>query len=69
MRKQLDKQAAKLGLVGTAALAWVEAAMAAVPANVTTALETGLTDATAVAALGLIIVVGIAVFKYMKRGV
>jgi uncharacterized membrane protein len=45
------------------------AAFAAVPENVTTALTGGLTDATAVAALGLVIVVGIAVFKYMRRGV
>ena len=44
-------------------------AYAAVPANVTTALTDGLTDATAVASLGLVIVVGIAVFKYMRRGV
>lgn len=42
---------------------------AAVPANVSTALSDGLTDASAVAALGLIIVVAIAVFKYMRRGV
>lgn len=42
-------------------------AQAAVPAGVTTALGDGLTDATAVAALALIIVVGIAVFKYMRR--
>lgn len=44
-------------------------AHAAIPANVQTALDTGLTDASAVAALGLIIVVAIAVFKYMRRGV
>lgn len=44
-------------------------AFAAVPANVNTALNDGLTDASAVAALGLIIVVAIAVFKYMRRGV
>lgn len=44
-------------------------AFAAVPTNVSTALGDGLVDATAVAALGLIIVVGIAVFKYMRRGV
>lgn len=44
-------------------------AQAAVPANVSTALTEGMTDASAVAALGLIIVVAIAVFKYMRRGV
>lgn len=42
---------------------------AAIPANVQTSLDNGLTDASAVAALGLIIVVAIAVFKYMRRGV
>lgn len=44
-------------------------AFAAVPANVSTSMADGLTDASAVAALGLIIVVGVAVFKYMRRGV
>ena len=44
-------------------------AFAAVPTNVTTALSDGLVDATAVAALGVILVVGIAVFMYMRRGV
>lgn len=47
----------------------IGSAFAAVPANVSTALSDGLTDASAVAALGLIIVVAIAVFKYMRRGV
>ena len=43
-------------------------AMVAVPAEVTAALTGGLIDASAVAALALIIVVGVAVFKYMRRG-
>lgn len=43
------------------------AAHAAVPAEVTASLTGGLADATAVAALALIIVVGVAVFKYMRR--
>ena len=47
----------------------IGSAMAAVPANVSTALSDGLTDASAVSALGLIIVVAIAVFRYMRRGV
>jgi hypothetical protein len=50
-------------------LAAPAAAFAAVPANVTTALGEGLTDAGAVAALALIIVVSIAVFKYMRRAI
>jgi len=40
---------------------------AAVPAAVSTALSDGLTDATTVAGAALIIVVGVAVFKYMRR--
>lgn len=55
--------------VATSAAVIGSAAHAAIPANVQTALDTGLTDASAVAALGLIIVVAIAVFKYMRRGV
>lgn len=42
-------------------------AQAAVPVAVTTALSDGLTDATTVAGAALIIVVGVAVFKYMRR--
>lgn len=42
-------------------------AFAAVPTEVTTALTDAKTDALAVAALALIIVIAIAAFKYMKR--
>jgi hypothetical protein len=42
-------------------------AYAAVPLAVTTALDDGLADAVSVAGLALIIVVGVAVFKYMRR--
>jgi len=45
------------------------AAFAAVPANVSTALGDGLADAGTVAGLALIIVISIAVFKYMRRAV
>lgn len=45
------------------------AAFAAVPIEVTTALTDAKTDALAVAALALIVVIGIAAFKYMRRGV
>lgn len=44
-------------------------AHAAVPAAVTSALTDGLADATAVAGLALVIVVGVAVFKYMRRAI
>lgn len=49
------------GLIGSA--------HAAVPANVTTAMTDGATDAAAVAALGLLVVLGVAVVKYMRRGI
>lgn len=51
----------------TALTAFATSASAAVPVAVTTALTDGLADATAVAGLALIIVVGVAVFKYMRR--
>jgi len=41
---------------------------AAVPAAVTTDMTAGAVDASAVAVLGLLIVIGVAVVKYMKRG-
>ena len=69
MRKQFEKQAAKLGLVGAAALAFVEQCMAAVPTEVTTALADGKADTLAVAGLSLVIIISVAVFKYMRRGV
>lgn len=46
-RRQLEKQAAKLGLVGAAAVAYVENAMAALPTEATNAftlLGTNVTD-------------------------
>lgn len=52
-----------------AVLAAPASAFAAVPANVSTALGEALTDATTVAGLALIIVVGIAAFRYMRRAV
>lgn len=60
MRKQFVAASALfLSLIG--------GAQAAVPANVTTALSDALTDATTVAGSALIIVVGIAAFRYMRR--
>ena len=53
--------------ITTFGLTAVQSAMAAVPAAVTTALSDGLADATTVAGAALIIVVGVAVFKYMRR--
>lgn len=57
----------KKATLATSILLFGSQANAAVPTEVTAALTGGLTDATAVAALALIIVVGVAVFKYMRR--
>lgn len=59
----------KLSLVLSGLAATTGSAFAAVPLEVTTALTDAKTDALAVAALALIIVIAIAAFKYMKRGV
>lgn len=47
--------------------AFAGSVFAAVPTEVTTAMTDAKTDALAVAALALIIVISIAAFKYMKR--
>lgn len=44
-------------------------ALAAVPTEVSTALTDGKADAMTVAGLSLVILIGIAAFKYMRRGV
>ena len=69
MRKMFEKQGKKLGLAGAALLAFVDQCMAAVPTEVSTALADGKADALTVAGLGLVIVIAIAAFKYMRRGV
>lgn len=51
------------------ALALVGTAHAAVPAEVTTALETMKDDAVAVAGLVLIAIIAVASFKFMRRGI
>jgi hypothetical protein len=56
-------------LVGLPLVAFAGSVFADVPADVTTALTTAKTDALSVAALGLIIVISIAAFKFMKRAV
>jgi len=61
------KSVKKLGL-GISTLFAAGSASAAVPAAVTTAMGDGATDAAAVAVLGLLIVIGIVVVRYMKSG-
>lgn len=68
MRKQLEKQAAKLGLVGAAALAYVNQALAAVPAEVTTAVGDMKADGITVATAFLVATIAVAAFLFMKRG-
>lgn len=43
------------------------AVQAAVPADVTTAIETAGTDAATIGGAVLVVIVGIAAFKYMRR--
>lgn len=44
-------------------------ALAAVPVDVSTALTDAKADALTVAGLALVVVIAIAAFKYMRRGV
>ena len=67
VRKQAEKRARQLGLAGAAFVAFVNQAMAAVPANVTTALTDAGTDAATVAGVVLIAVVGLVAFRWMRR--
>lgn len=53
--------------VSTIATLAVSNVYAAVPVDVTTAMTDAKDDALAIAALGLIIVIAIAGFQYMKR--
>lgn len=56
--------------LGSAVVAMLPlSAFAAVPADVTTALTEGKADAMTVAGLSIVILIGIAVFKYMRKGV
>ncbi|MCQ8130468.1 major capsid protein [Methylomonas rivi] len=64
LMKLNKKIAAGVALVSAS----VGSAMAAVPADVTTALGDAKTDAAAVAGLFLIAIIAIAAFKLMQRG-
>ena len=67
MRKHFEEQAAKLGLVGTAALAYVENALAAVPTAVTTAVETAGADMVTIATAVFVAIIGLLAFSLMRR--
>lgn len=63
---QLNK---KLAALGTSLSVVGGNALAAVPAEVTTAMTDAKADSLTVAGLALIIIIAIAAFKYMKRAV
>lgn len=67
MKRQFIEQGKKLGLVGTALVAFVTNAMAAVPASVSTAITDAGADAATVAGAVLVVIVGLLGFHYMKR--
>lgn len=63
------KYGRKAAATGTGLVVMTGNAMAAVPAEVTTALGDAKTDTLAVAGLSLVIIIAVAAFKYMRRGV
>lgn len=72
IRRALEKQAAKLGLVGTAAAFYVENAMAALPTEAAAAFATITTNVTDVLAVVWPIVAtltgGFVLIKLFKKG-
>ena len=68
MFKKLGSKAKKAA-VAVVSLVAAGAAMAEVPADVTAALTAAKADGATVAGAVLVVLVGIAVFKYMRRGV
>lgn len=56
-----------VGLATTGLVLVSGASVAAVPVEVTTAMTDAKTDALAIAALALIIIISLAAFKYMRR--
>ncbi|NMG72539.1 major capsid protein [Parazoarcus communis] len=66
LRALADRRSAQLAVVSPVAL-FAGAAHAELPASVTTALGDGLTDVGVVGAAVFLIVIAIAVWKYLKR--
>lgn len=67
MKAQFIKSGKALGLTGAALLAYVENALAAVPAAVTTAITDAGTDAATVAGAVLVAVIALMAFHWMRR--
>ena len=73
MNRNAIKQAAikagkALGLGGTALVAYVNQALAAVPADVTTAMADMKSDGIAVATAFLVATIAVVAFKFMRKG-
>lgn len=64
----MNKLQMRLAAVPALVLAGSSAAYAAVPANVTTALDTIGTDALTVAGVVLVAIVAIYAFKFLRKG-
>lgn len=58
---------AKKFVAGSALALAATASQAAVPVSVSTALSDGLTDVSTIGSGGLVIVIAVAVYRYMKR--
>lgn len=58
---------ARVAAAGTSILLAAGAASAAVPAEVTTSMADAKTDSFAIATMALVIVIGLAGFRYMRR--
>lgn len=65
--KVFQKLSGKLAAFGSMLVAGAGSAFAAVPADVTTALTDASADTKTVAGLALAIMIGIAVFLWMRR--
>lgn len=57
----------KLAAAGTAVLGFVSSAHAALPASVSTSITDVGTDAATIGGLVLVVIVGIAGFKYLRK--
>ena len=68
MRNIARKYGSKIAAVGTGLSLVCGSALAAVPADVTTAMADLKTDAIAVATVFLVATIAIAAFVFMKRG-
>lgn len=64
-----NKFARKAAALGATVVAGIDSASAALPAEVTTALSDGKADGMTLAGGALVIVIAVAAFKLMRRGV